>query len=427
MTQPLRKPATLEDLYAMPDGARSYELLDGEIVERAAPTGEHGIFQAKLVGAVGNPFMRAPGRGGPGGWWIALEVDVLLPSGELVRPDVSGWRRDKHPEMPRGFPVTAVPDWICEVVSPNRARDDTVRKLRKYERDHVAHYWIIDSRDETLTVLRWTPDGYLVALRAERGERVRAEPFDAIEIVVGELFGDDPELTSPRRHPPSVRQQSLHSRPWRVCERGATGGPMTRRGNAEQRCKSCRMLDPHCVCALMPKLDLRTRVVLILHRYEARKPTNTGQLAAACLVNSEVVVRGHEGQPSEPLVWDDTVQPVLLFPHEDAVPLADIAARGKPIVLVVPDGTWRQARRVRARVPGLTDLPCVTIPVGAPTQYHLRAERRENGLATIEAIARALEVTEGPAVRVALEAIFDEVVARTLSTRGTAPPGPGGP
>ena len=193
MTQPLRKPATLEDLYALPDGARSYELLDGEIVERAAPSGQHASSQGQLIITVGSAFQRKPGAGGPGGWWIAPEADLLLTSGDLVRPDVVGWRRDKHPERPTDYPVTAVPDWICEVVSPDRARDDTVRKLRKYERNRIAHYWIIDSRDDTLTVFRWTPDGYLVALRAERGERVRAEPFDAIEIVIGELFGDDPE------------------------------------------------------------------------------------------------------------------------------------------------------------------------------------------------------------------------------------------
>lgn len=187
------------------------------------------------------------------------------------------------------------------------------------------------------------------------------------------------------------------------------------------------MLDPHCVCAHLPRLDLRTRLVLVLHRYEARKPTNTGQLAARCLVNSEVVVRGHEGEPSAPIVFDDAVQPVFLFPHEDARPLADVVALGKPIVLVVPDGTWRQARKVRARVPGLATIPCVTVPVGAPTQYRLRAERRENGLATIEAIARALEVTDGPAVREALEGVFDHMVTRTLFTRGTAPLGPAGP
>lgn len=193
MTQPLREPATLDDLYALPESGRSHELLDGAIVERAVPTAKHGESQVRVAGPLNAAFQRKPGAGGPGGWWIAPEVDVLLPAGDLVRPDVVGWRRDKHPERPTGYPVTALPDWICEVVSPERARDDTVRKLRKYERDRIAHYWIIDARDDTLTVFRWTPAGYLVAVRAERGERVRAEPFEAIEIVIGELFGDDPE------------------------------------------------------------------------------------------------------------------------------------------------------------------------------------------------------------------------------------------
>ncbi len=45
----------------------------------------------------------------------------------------------------------------------------------------------------TLRVFRWTPEGYLVALTAQAGQRVRAEPFGAIELQVGVLFGGDPE------------------------------------------------------------------------------------------------------------------------------------------------------------------------------------------------------------------------------------------
>jgi hypothetical protein len=49
----------------------------------------------------------------------------------------------------------------------------------------------IDPRDGTLTVLRWMPEGYLGVISALRGERVCAEPFDAVEFRVGVLFGDD--------------------------------------------------------------------------------------------------------------------------------------------------------------------------------------------------------------------------------------------
>ncbi len=192
MSQSARRAATIEDFWAIPEAERFHELIAGQLIQKAAPTGEHGDAQAGVVGAVRPPFQRKPGGGGPGGWWIATEVEVLLESGDLVRPDVLGWRRERCPERPTGTPVRLRPDWVCEVISVSNAKDDTVTKLRLYHRVGVPHYWIVDPRDATLTVMRWSQDGYVTLLRAERGEVVRAEPFEAIELVVGTLFGEDP-------------------------------------------------------------------------------------------------------------------------------------------------------------------------------------------------------------------------------------------
>lgn len=192
MSQSARRAATLEDFWAIPEGERFHELTSGQLSPKAAPTGEHGDAQAGVVGAVRPPFQRKPGGGGPGGWWIATEVEVLLDGGDVVRPDVLGWRREHCPTRPTGTPVRVRPDWICEVVSASNATDDTVKKLRLYHRVGLPHYWIVDPRDATLTVMRWNPDGFVTLMRAERGEVVRAEPFEAIEIVIGTLFGDDP-------------------------------------------------------------------------------------------------------------------------------------------------------------------------------------------------------------------------------------------
>jgi Uma2 family endonuclease len=67
-----------------------------------------------------------------------------------------------------------------------------VKKLRLYHRVAIPHYWLVDPRDATLTVMRWSSDGYVTLMRAERGEVFRAEPFAAIELATGTLFGDDP-------------------------------------------------------------------------------------------------------------------------------------------------------------------------------------------------------------------------------------------
>jgi DTW domain-containing protein YfiP len=180
------------------------------------------------------------------------------------------------------------------------------------------------------------------------------------------------------------------------------------------------MLEGLCVCALIPAppLATRTRVVLIVHRDEARKPTNTGLLALRCLANGEVVVRGRPDEPEPAITTAPGTRAVVLFPSDDAVQLDRIEG---PITLFVPDGTWRQAAKVRRRVPSLRDVPCATLPPGEPSRYRLRAEPVAGGLATFEAIARALAVLEGPAIRAQLEPVFDAMVERTLWSRGALP------
>ena len=129
----------------------------------------------------------------PGGWWIGTEVEVELAPNHVYRPDIAGWRRDRVPERPTGTPIAIRPDWICEVLSPSNPGTDRVKKLNYYHQFHVPHYWIVDPMEASLSVFRWTADGYLLALAATREARVRAEPFDAVELPVATLFGEDDE------------------------------------------------------------------------------------------------------------------------------------------------------------------------------------------------------------------------------------------
>ena len=184
------------------------------------------------------------------------------------------------------------------------------------------------------------------------------------------------------------------------------------------RCQRCRLHGSLCICSLIPRLETRTRLVLITHRYEDRKTTNTGRLGVECLVNSEVIVRGHEVAPTGEIQLDESVQPLLLFPYEEARPLTDYVHSTRPVTLIVPDGTWRQASKVRQRVPGLARVPCVVLPAMQPSTYRLRSEPRQDGLATIEAIARAMGILEGEHVRRAMEDVFRAMVERTLWARG---------
>jgi DTW domain-containing protein len=149
-----------------------------------------------------------------------------------------------------------------------------------------------------------------------------------------------------------------------------------------------------------------------------RKSTNTGRLAALCLVNSEIVVRGDGARPVEPFAFDPETRPLFLFPHPGARPLSREDGADRPVTLIVPDGTWRQASKVHKRVPGLAELPCVSLSNEGPSGYRLRRWPHEEGLSTLEAVARALGVLEGEAVRRELERVLRVAVERTLWARG---------
>jgi Uma2 family endonuclease len=186
---PRRGSATLADLLRIPEDERYHEVVDGVLVEKDAASGRHGGAQLRL-GAQLDPYNRRPGGRAPGGWWFASEVEVQFEDTQVFRPDLAGWRRERLAELPAEVPITVRPDWVCEILSKNRT-NDLVKKKRVYHRHQVGHYWILDPVAETLSVNRWSADGYVEVLIAERADVVRAEPFGDIELRVGGLFGDD--------------------------------------------------------------------------------------------------------------------------------------------------------------------------------------------------------------------------------------------
>jgi Uma2 family endonuclease len=194
---PAAKPSgkTIADWLAQPDSAH-FELIDGELTEKAAPSIDHGVVQLSVGSQIRSRFHRRPGGRFPGGWWIASEVDIQLGT-NIFRPDLCGWKRERLPELPKERPVKVRPDWICEIVSDSDAARDRVVKLRAYHQASVPHYWLIEPSSRTLTVLRHTEGGYLTVLAASADEKVRAEPFDAVELLVASFFDDEPDDAAP--------------------------------------------------------------------------------------------------------------------------------------------------------------------------------------------------------------------------------------
>lgn len=184
MADPARRDATYEDLRALPENVVG-EILDGELHVQPRPASPHALAASVLGGELGPPFHR--GRGGPGGWVILHEPELHLRNDVLV-PDLAGWRRERMPTMPDAPAFTLAPDWVCEVVSPSTGRVDRTKKRPIYAREQVRHLWFVDPIERTLEVFRLEGSFYSVVATHSGDDRVRAEPFEAIELELAALW-----------------------------------------------------------------------------------------------------------------------------------------------------------------------------------------------------------------------------------------------
>ncbi|MCG4454704.1 DTW domain-containing protein [Pseudomonas sp. MMS21-TM103] len=184
-------------------------------------------------------------------------------------------------------------------------------------------------------------------------------------------------------------------------------------------CPRCSRPLDHCLCALIPRLSSRTRVLILQHPSEVRHALNTARLAALGLSNAELRV-GEVFEDLPALLAQTGYRACLLFPGEQAQPLPQFATQldGLPALLIVPDGTWRKARKLLHCNPLLAALPRVTLMDGLESRYRLRKAPMPGALSTVEAVVSALDILEAPAQFDALLKPFEALIEGQIEAMG---------
>jgi Uma2 family endonuclease len=180
----LKKNATYADLNAVPDNFVA-EILGGDLYASPRPSAPHAVAAGALFRKLGGPF--EDGENGPGGWWFIIEPELHF-GPDVVVPDIAGWRRPRMPARPNVAYFTLAPDWLCEVLSPSTKAIDRRIKLPIYAREGVGHAWLVDPLEQTLEVLRLESQRWSVIGTHEADAKVRAEPFDALELALRALW-----------------------------------------------------------------------------------------------------------------------------------------------------------------------------------------------------------------------------------------------
>jgi hypothetical protein len=184
------------------------------------------------------------------------------------------------------------------------------------------------------------------------------------------------------------------------------------------RCERCQRPLAHCLCPLIPHLGSRTRVVVLQHPSETTHALNTARLAALGLVNAELRI-GEVFGDLDALLATPGYRPALLFPGDEAEVLQGYGhGADLPLLLIVPDGTWRKARKMLYLNPLLEALPRVTLGNVPPSRYRLRKAPEPGALSTLEAVVQALNVLEAPVAFDDLLRPFEALIEGQIAAMG---------
>jgi Uma2 family endonuclease len=173
--------ASYDDLLRLPEHLVG-EIINGELIATPRPALPHACAASAIGAQLWGPFHGSSGGGpGPGGWWIVDEPELHFGQ-DVVVPDLGGWRRERMPKMPNAPALELPPDWVCEVISESTERIDRSRKMDLYARVGVGFAWLVNPLLRTLEIYRLQNHAWLRVATHVGDERVRAVPFDAVEL-----------------------------------------------------------------------------------------------------------------------------------------------------------------------------------------------------------------------------------------------------
>jgi Uma2 family endonuclease len=186
MAARMRERSTYQDVLNAPDSVIA-ELIDGKLVTSPRPTIGHADAVSEAVSILRSDF----GTRGRATWHILFEPELHL-GGDVLVPDIAGWRTERVPVLPRTPAISIAPDWVCEALSRSSARFDRERKLPIYARHEVAFAWILDFDLQYLEVKQLRNGAWTDVTTHGGDAKVRVVPFDEIEIDLSTIWGPPP-------------------------------------------------------------------------------------------------------------------------------------------------------------------------------------------------------------------------------------------
>ncbi len=162
-----------------------YELLNGNLVRRTAPSVKHQNVVANLMIAMG-----VLNREKKLGKIFTAPIDVYFDGKNGVQPDLLFIKTDRLFIIENEDYVSAAPDLVVEVISPGSIKRDRVEKKDLYERYAVKEFWLIDPQYKTVEIYTMENNAYRLHEFQEQVGKITSLVVEGFEIEVKDIFED---------------------------------------------------------------------------------------------------------------------------------------------------------------------------------------------------------------------------------------------
>lgn len=174
--------ASIEEFWALPESMLPTEYINGEIIMAPTPRVRHQSISREIFLAL-DGFVR---QKGPGRIFFA-PLDVILPGGEVVQPDLFFLTPEETERAHSAKRVYGVPAFVVEILSPGSVKHDAITKRNLYETNGVGEYWIVDPETQTISqlVLR---EGHCALREISGTDAIQSVVLSGFEASVSQFF-----------------------------------------------------------------------------------------------------------------------------------------------------------------------------------------------------------------------------------------------
>ncbi len=171
---------TAEDLLALPDNGKRYELDRGRLIVMPPPKREHGLIAMEIGRLIAN-YVKANNLG-----IVSTEIGYQLSENpDTVRaPDVSFTSKARVVPA-KGEYDRVAPDLAIEVISPSNTQDEIQQKVIQYFRAGTRLVWAFFPKSRSVYVYR---SAHEVTILGVEDTLDGGDVLPGFHVEVGEIF-----------------------------------------------------------------------------------------------------------------------------------------------------------------------------------------------------------------------------------------------